>query len=144
MTTADRAKLREQLIRHEGLRLKPYRCPAGYLTIGVGRNLEGKGICADEAMALLERDLDECEQDLQLRLPVYRDLSPVRQRALIDMRFQLGSRGFFGFKRMLNALNRHDYESAAQHGFASKWARTDSPQRAQRVLTMLETGLEAA
>lgn len=28
-----------QLIRHEGLRLTPYRCPVGRLTIGVGRNL---------------------------------------------------------------------------------------------------------
>jgi GH24 family phage-related lysozyme (muramidase) len=24
--------------RHEGLRLKPYLCPAGKLTIGIGRN----------------------------------------------------------------------------------------------------------
>ena len=29
---------------HEGLRLGVYRCPAGKLTIGFGRNLEDKGI----------------------------------------------------------------------------------------------------
>lgn len=34
-------KVKEQLLRHEGLRLKPYRCTAGKLTIGVGRNLDG-------------------------------------------------------------------------------------------------------
>ncbi len=27
-----------QLTTHEGLRLKPYHCPAGKLTIGIGRN----------------------------------------------------------------------------------------------------------
>ncbi|WP_041279255.1 glycoside hydrolase family protein [Desulfobacula toluolica] len=31
-------KLTEQLTKHEGLRLKPYHCPAGKLTIGIGRN----------------------------------------------------------------------------------------------------------
>jgi GH24 family phage-related lysozyme (muramidase) len=31
-----------QLTRHEGLRLKPYLCPAGKLTIGIGRNLEAR------------------------------------------------------------------------------------------------------
>ena len=33
-------RMKEQLLRHEGLRLKPYRCTAGKLTIGIGRNLE--------------------------------------------------------------------------------------------------------
>ena len=32
----------ERLVLHEGMRLKPYRCPAGKLTIGAGRNLEDK------------------------------------------------------------------------------------------------------
>jgi len=33
-------RIKEQLVRHEGLRLKPYRCTAGKLTIGYGRNLD--------------------------------------------------------------------------------------------------------
>lgn len=32
-------RIKEQLVRHEGLKLKPYRCPAGKLTIAIGRNL---------------------------------------------------------------------------------------------------------
>ena len=38
----------ERLIVHEGLRLKPYKCPAGYLTIGVGRNVETNPITEEE------------------------------------------------------------------------------------------------
>ena len=34
----------EQLKQDEGWRLKPYRCTAGKLTIGYGRNIEDKGI----------------------------------------------------------------------------------------------------
>ena len=51
--------LKEQLIRHEGLRLTVYDCPAGYKTIGVGRNLEGKGVTEEEAMYLLDNDLKD-------------------------------------------------------------------------------------
>jgi hypothetical protein len=39
MTEALMNRIKAQLIRHEGLRLKPYRCTAGKLTIGIGRNL---------------------------------------------------------------------------------------------------------
>lgn len=44
---------RDQLIRDEGLRLFPYRCPAGKLTIGVGRNLDDNPLTADEVMVFL-------------------------------------------------------------------------------------------
>ena len=36
--------LSSSLVRDEGLRLKTYRCTAGKLTIGVGRNLDDCGI----------------------------------------------------------------------------------------------------
>ena len=38
----------QRLCHHEGIRLQPYRCPAGYLTIGVGRNLETNPPTAEE------------------------------------------------------------------------------------------------
>ena len=58
-------KLTAQLTKHEGLRLKPYHCPAGKLTIGIGRNLEDKGITEKEAVMLLENDIHECIEDLK-------------------------------------------------------------------------------
>jgi len=42
------------LILHEGLRLKPYHCPAGKLTIGVGKRAERlTGMMEDSAEAIL-------------------------------------------------------------------------------------------
>lgn len=38
----------QRLCLHEGIRLQPYRCPAGYLTIGVGRNLETNQLTVEE------------------------------------------------------------------------------------------------
>jgi lysozyme len=40
MTEALMNRIKAQLVRHEGLRLKPYRCTAGKLTIGICRNLD--------------------------------------------------------------------------------------------------------
>ena len=41
--------LKEQLIRDEGTRLKPYTDTTGHLTIGFGRNLSQVGISLAEA-----------------------------------------------------------------------------------------------
>ena len=43
-------ELELQLIDHEDIKLKPYRCSAGKLTIGVGRNLDDNGITRAEAI----------------------------------------------------------------------------------------------
>jgi lysozyme len=80
-----------QLVRHEGLRLKPYRCTAGKLTIGVGRNLEDKGISQQEAYELLENDIRECEVQLLTEIPdIYLSLDINRKVVLINMCFNLG------------------------------------------------------
>jgi len=62
-------RIKEQLVRHEGLRLKPYRCTAGKLTIGIGRNLDDCGFWQQEAYALLENDNLNCEKQLQAKIP---------------------------------------------------------------------------
>lgn len=51
----DYVALRAELTRDEGLRLKPYLCTAGKRTIGIGRNLDDKGLNADEARQLGSR-----------------------------------------------------------------------------------------
>ena len=45
--------------KHEGLSLKPYKCTAGKLTIGYGRNIEDKGISQEEAERFLDDRLYE-------------------------------------------------------------------------------------
>lgn len=141
MTSTERDALRQDLIRDEGLRLTVYTCPAGYSTIGVGRNLEGRGISRPEAMLLLDNDINACLEDL-CGFPWWGALNPVRQRALLNLRFQVGSGGFRAFKQMLSALDRRDFAAAATAARDSKWARQDSPERARRVTGQIETGAE--
>ena len=44
----DKEKLIEQLRLHEGVEHMPYKDTVGKLTIGVGRNLDDRGLSDDE------------------------------------------------------------------------------------------------
>lgn len=135
----DLEKIQQQLIDHEGLLLNAYVCPAGYITIGVGRNLDGRGITKTEAMMLLENDIKECITDLQNVIPMFESFTEQRQLALIDMRFNLGQNGFCSFKKMIEALKQRCYVVAAGEMLESKWA-TQVGQRAQTLAVMMRGG----
>jgi len=124
MTEALMNRIKAQLVRHEGLRLKPYRCTAGKMTIGIGRNLDDRGISQKEAYAMLERDIQDCEQWLIDEIPeVYNKLDEVRQSVLLNMCFNLGIKGLLGFKNTLAFIGAGDWERAANNMLASKWAK---------------------
>jgi lysozyme len=124
MTEALMNRIKAQLVRHEGLRLKPYRCTAGKLTIGIGRNLDDRGISQKEAYAMLERDIQDCEQWLIDDIPeVYNKLDEVRQSVLLNMCFNLGIKGLLEFKNTLAFIDVGDWERAANGMLASKWAK---------------------
>ena len=130
--------IEDQLILHEGLKLKPYRCTAGKLTIGVGRNLDDKGITCDEAMMLLRNDIEEITGQLE-RHSWYVALGPVRRKVLIDMAFNLGMGGLLGFQKMIEALERGDYERAADEMVNSRWYGQVG-ERGRRLEAMMRTG----
>jgi len=130
--------LTDMLIADEGLELKPYRCTANKLTIGVGRNLEDTGISRDEALYLLSNDIKRVEAAL-MSSGTFNALDEARQMALINMAFQLGVRGCFAFKRMWAALGRKDWQGAHDEALSSNWAR-QTPNRARRIAAILLTG----
>ena len=130
--------IEDQLILHEGMRLRPYRCTAGKLTIGVGRNLEDKGISHHEAMMLLRNDIEEITGQLE-RHSWYVALGPVRRKVLIDMAFNLGVQGLSKFRKMIEALKRADYEAAADEMVNSRWYRQVG-ERGRRLERMMRTG----
>ena len=128
----------EQLIRDEGLRLKPYRDTAGKLTIGIGRNLDDVGISHDEALTLLQADIERASRWLRANLPWVSGLDEVRQAAMINMAFNLGSR-VYEFAQFLRKLQSGDYESAASEMLDSLWASQVGP-RADRLAQQIRTG----
>lgn len=137
----DRQKLIQQLRRHEGERLKPYRCTAGKLTIGVGRNLDDRGITAEESAYLLSNDIDRVWTELQARIPWVTGLSDVRQRVLLDMAFNLGTDGLMKFRNTLARVEAGNYQKAGEMMLDSLWAKQVG-MRAQRLSRMMQTGTD--
>lgn len=129
----------EQLKRHEGMRLKPYKCTAGKLTIGYGRNLEDKGISKHEAELMLSNDIHEVQDELTKRLPVYFKLNQARKDALANMGFNLGVTGLLKFKKMISALESGDYNLAAAEMLDSRWA-SQVGQRSKELAEQIRTG----
>lgn len=134
--TYDRSKLLADLERDEGLKLTMYRCSEGYLTIGVGHNLEARPISERAARQILEDDVLDCLAALDRAIPWWRSLPEAPQRGLINMCFQLGIGGLLKFQRMLEALKARDWRSVRTHAMDSLWAR-QTPARAARVADLL-------
>lgn len=132
-------KLTDMLVDHEGLKRKPYRCTAGKLTIGVGRNLDDRGISPDEAMYMLANDIRDSRRELSSAFPWFDKLDEVRQAVLIDMCVNLGLSRLQGFRNTLALIGVGKYEAAAQEMLNSKWAEQVG-RRAQRLSRMMATG----
>lgn len=101
MNPATEAALRAELRGDEGEVLRVYddatgkpigpgTVVRGNPTIGVGRNLSGRGITQAEAQQLLANDLAECEADLAPSLPWITTLSPARQTVIYSLYFNVG------------------------------------------------------
>lgn len=132
--------LADTLEIHEDRRYTPYRCTAGKLTIGIGRNIEEVGLSDDEINYLLQNDMRRVVRDLYHLFPKWEYMSANRQLALADMRFQLGPASFRGFKNMHSAIHREAWDEASEACLDSKYARDDTPGRAAWVAEMLRKG----
>jgi lysozyme len=126
-------------MRDEGVRYKPYTCSVGRITIGIGHNLEDAGLPPHIVDALYEWDVAQVRKELGERAPWWVALDAVRQRALINMAFNLGVPRLILFKNMLSALKNKDYDKAAEHALDSKWAQQVG-SRAHRIAHMIRTG----
>lgn len=140
--TLDREALARDLRRDEGERLKIYRDTTRHATIGVGRNLDGKGISHEESEFMLANDIEDVVAGLNGALPWWKNLDEVRQRVLANMAFNLGLTGLLKFKRTLESVRVGDYQRAAVQMTESTWAGQVGA-RAQRLAAMMRTGVDA-
>jgi len=132
-------KLEDMLVRHEGLRLKPYYDSLHNLTIGVGRNLFSVGITSAEAFSMLDTDIKIATEELQRHLPWFHALDEVRQAALIDMCFNMGWTRLAKFTNTLAAMADAQWQTAAKEITNSLWFHQVG-QRAQELAAMIQTG----
>lgn len=145
----DRAKLRAQLTKHEGFRPTVYDDATGRpvsigsqirgkLTVGVGRNLEDKGLSEDEINYLLDNDITDCIQAAQ-QFPWFSGLDPVRQAVVTELVFNLGLKRFKSFKKFIGFMGEHRWVHAAAELRNSLWA-SQVKGRADTIIKQVITG----
>lgn len=130
----------EQLVRDEGEVLKPYRDSRGFLTIGVGHNLDAKGISRRAVRLILEDDVADAMADLQRALPWCEQLDDARRGVLINMTFNMGIGGLLTFKRFLAHMKAGEWAAAAREILESEYAKQVG-SRAKRMAIQTITGV---
>lgn len=125
----------------EGFSDRLYKCTSGKWTIGYGYNIEDRGLPKDICEELLLRDVTRIRQWLHDNFTWFSRLNEARKIALISMVYQLGEKGFLGFRNMLKALNEMDYDRAHLEMLDSKWAK-QTPERARKTAIVIRTGDE--
>ena len=115
-------ELLQQIKEHEGLRLFPYKCPAGKLTIGYGHNLEDNCLSQSVCEYILIEDIEEAKRNLYavFTKDFFDTLKDNQKIALIDMMFNLGLSKFLTFKKFIKAVKNKDFIKASAEIINSK------------------------
>lgn len=126
------------VIKHEGIRLKPYADSVGKITIGVGRNLDDNGISREEAMFMLKNDLAQATAEAA-RYPWFEGLSENRKNVIISMIFNMGLYRFSKFQKTIRHIEDGDFKKASIEMLDSKWSQQVGI-RADELSHMMEAG----
>lgn len=135
MTAGDKAE--KMLLVDEGLRLKPYRCTAGKLTIGYGRNLDDVGISREVAYMMLQEDLQIAEKACKRIFPeLFDQWGENRRLGWINLAFNLGYNRLMQFRNTLRAARIEDWAEVEKGLRGSLWFKQVG-KRAERVIGMV-------
>ena len=138
----DRDELVKMIAIHEGIVLNVYQDHLGINTVGIGRNLDDRGITdgellfmnktmddiydngltEEEAYYLCMNDIAIVEKELLASKPIVNRLNAVRQMILIDMAFNMGVPRLMQFKNMWLAIEKVNYLLACEEMIDSRWA----------------------
>lgn len=133
----------KELRRDEGVKYEPYLDSVGIKTVGVGHNLEAHPIdfsypLTDEQVdELLASDLIETFSELDKHLPWWRNMEYQRQRAIVNMCFNMGINGLMTFHNTLAAMQSGKWDVVIAGMKASKWA-SQVGERAIRLEDLME------
>lgn len=135
---------REIIAKEEGWRDQPYYDTEGYPTVGYGFKIAGKGeplpnfiLPRPAGDAWLDALILSIEHAMAGKIV---SLNEARAAVIISMCYQMGIRGVLGFKRMWAAIERQDWDGAADEMLGSRWAR-QTPERAHRHAQVMRAGL---
>jgi len=151
-------KLKEQLIRHEAIRYKPYDDATGKelkkgdmlqgkLTIGIGWNLSDVPLPEAIVDVLYEISITSVDKELHEHLPWVYILDDVRRDVMRNLCFNMGMSKLLEFKNTLASIQmasttlvQSDWDTACEKLKNSLWYKQVGP-RAVELVEQLRTGM---
>lgn len=115
-------KLKRSLVLHEGRKERIYLDTVGKLTGGIGYNFSDRDLPDWFIDRAYDEDVAYLYAQFSKTFSWFKELNEDRQIVLIDMSF-MGFKHFLSFKKMIAALEKHDYSEAAREMLNSKWAK---------------------
>ena len=138
----DLNNLKEMIAKHEGYEPRVYKCTNGYDTIGYGFAI--KDLFMDKEIADLI--LDKKIRGLLARIEGdddwdswFFDKPEIIQDGLVNMIFQMGFSGVKKFKKTIQYIKDDNFLLAGEEMLDSKWARSDSPNRAKELSDIIKS-----
>jgi lysozyme len=119
----NRVRLSKQLGVDEGRTRRLYKDTASppKWTVGVGRNIEDRGLRDDEIDLMLNNDIDEAVGIARALVSNFDKLDDVRQEVIVNMAFNMGIVRLGGFKKFIAALVQLNFSAAASEMQNSAW-----------------------
>jgi lysozyme len=142
-TGGDNKEFRDMIIRHEGMRTKPYKDSRGLPTIGIGHLIKpgedfSNGLTTDQVYQLFNNDLGH-HLNMAKQYPAWGSMDPVRKAAIADMTFNMGMFWKNSWKTLTKQMVAKDYSAAADNIRHTPYAQQVG-NRALEVANMIETG----
>lgn len=136
MDAGYREKYQKMFLLDEGLRLKAYKCPAGFNSLGYGRNLDARGvrlpqilyyqtvgISKETAMKWLDEDVAAAERDCRSIFgdALFDSWGENRRLGWINLAFNLGRASLLKFHNTLMHARNGNWRGVRLHLQNSLW-----------------------
>ena len=138
----DLDNLKEMIAKHEGYEPRVYKCPNGYDTIGYGFAIKDLYMDKEIADLILDKKIRgilasiEANEDWDTW---FWDKPQNVKEVLINMIFQIGFTGVRKFRKTIQYIKDDNFLLAAEEMLDSKWARSDSPNRAKELSDIIKS-----
>ena len=140
-------KLKEEIIRDEGVVYEIYNDHLGLATFGIGHLVKdgdpekgqpvGTPVSKERVDEVWEHDFTEHVEECGKLYPDLEHYPDEVQRVLVNMTFNMGMTRLSKFKNFKSAIERNDWKQAAVEGRDSR-CYNQVTNRAERLMTMLE------
>ena len=139
----DKYQLREELANDEGCKYEVYLDHLGYPTFGIGHLITdndpecgtsvGTEVSSDRVQEAFDSDIESVLSDCERLYEDFGDLPEEVQLIVANMMFNMGYKRLSKFKKMRAAVNKRDWDTAADEMVDSRW-HTQVPNRAKRLV----------